>query len=130
MAYAAYLKRSGKIEIPEWTDYCKTATHKDLSPYDADWYYIRAASMARKIYLRGTIGVGMFKRIYGGNGRRGVRGRRFNTSSGSVARTILRNLVNIGVLEEDEDTGMKSLSREGQRDLDRIASSIVTGNAI
>ncbi|XP_065629545.1 small ribosomal subunit protein eS19x [Quercus suber] len=41
-AYAAHLKRSGHVELPEWTDLVKTATFKELAPYDPDWYYIRA----------------------------------------------------------------------------------------
>ncbi|GER42281.1 40S ribosomal protein S19, partial [Striga asiatica] len=31
------------------TDLVKTDVLKELAPYDPDWYYIRAASMARKI---------------------------------------------------------------------------------
>ena len=30
------------MELPEWTDIVKTATFKELAPYDPDWYYIRA----------------------------------------------------------------------------------------
>jgi small subunit ribosomal protein S19e len=41
-AYAAHLKKSGKMELPKWHDLVKTATWKDLAPYDPDWYYIRA----------------------------------------------------------------------------------------
>lgn len=31
-----------QIEVPIWADLVKTATFKELAPYDADWYYIRA----------------------------------------------------------------------------------------
>jgi len=31
-----------QIELPEWTDIVKTGRHKELAPYDPDWYYIRA----------------------------------------------------------------------------------------
>ncbi|KAH0991610.1 hypothetical protein GBA52_003093 [Prunus armeniaca] len=48
-AYAAHLKRYGKIGLPDWTDIVKTGTFKELAPYEPDWYYIRSASMARKI---------------------------------------------------------------------------------
>ncbi|KAJ4957089.1 hypothetical protein NE237_013872 [Protea cynaroides] len=36
-AYTAHLKRSGKMELPHWTDIVKTATFKELGPYDPDW---------------------------------------------------------------------------------------------
>eukprot|EP00966_Prymnesium_polylepis_P019692 454071-Prymnesium_polylepis.1 len=56
IAYAAHLKRIGKIEVPKWADLVKTATHKELAPYDPDWYYIRAAAIARRVYLRAGTG--------------------------------------------------------------------------
>merc|ERR1712129_636596 len=46
IAYAAHLKRIGKIEVPKWADLVKTAAFKELAPYDQDWYYIRAAAIA------------------------------------------------------------------------------------
>jgi hypothetical protein len=30
-----------QIEVPSWVDIVKTATFKELAPYDPDWYYIR-----------------------------------------------------------------------------------------
>ena len=42
VAYASHLKRIGKIEAPKWADLVKTASFKELAPYDPDWYYIRA----------------------------------------------------------------------------------------
>ena len=48
-AYAMHLKRQGKMEIPKWVDLIKTGVQKELAPYDPDWYYIRAASVARNL---------------------------------------------------------------------------------
>ena len=31
-----------QIKLPQWVDIVKTATYKELAPYDPDWYYIRA----------------------------------------------------------------------------------------
>ncbi|TQD88441.1 hypothetical protein C1H46_025965 [Malus baccata] len=56
--------RSCRIELPDWTDIVKMATFKELAADEPDWYYIRSASMSRKIYLRGGLGVGAFRRIY------------------------------------------------------------------
>merc|ERR1712194_698793 len=66
-ALAEHFKRSGKIELPEWHDLIKTATFKEMCPMDPDWYYVRAASIARKVYLRGGTGVGAFSKVYGGS---------------------------------------------------------------
>jgi hypothetical protein len=44
-AYAAYLKRTGKLEVPKWVDLVKTGSYKELAPYDPDWYYVRAGKV-------------------------------------------------------------------------------------
>ena len=59
------------------------------------------ASMARKIYLRGGLGVGAFRRIYGGAKRNGSRPRHFCKSSGSIARHILQQLQNVNIIDLD-----------------------------
>ena len=58
--------RSGKLRVPEWTDIAKTGRHKEQGPADPDWYYIRSASVARHLYLRGGVGVNAIRKIYGG----------------------------------------------------------------
>merc|ERR1712227_1072955 len=72
IAYAAHLKRIGKIEVPKWADLVKTASFKELAPYDPDWYYIRAAAIARRVYLRAGTGVGGLKKAFGGRKHRGT----------------------------------------------------------
>merc|ERR1712037_846117 len=52
-AFSQFLKNSGKVKVPEWADIVKTATHKELAPYDPDWFYVRCASLARHLYMRG-----------------------------------------------------------------------------
>ncbi len=51
----------------------KTGTHKELAPYDPDWYYTRAAAIARKVYLQPGLGVGALQRKFGGARGRGTR---------------------------------------------------------
>ena len=68
VALAAFLKKSGKVKLPEWVDLVKTNVAKELAPYDEDWYYTRLASMARHIYVRSPVGVATMTKIYGGKG--------------------------------------------------------------
>ncbi|KAL2528628.1 40S ribosomal protein S19-3 [Forsythia ovata] len=111
------------MELPEWTDIVKTGVLKELAPYDPDWYYVRAASMARKIYLRGGLGVGAFRRIYGGSKRNGSRPPHFCKSSGSVARHILQQLQEMSIIEMDPRGG-RTITSSGRRDLDQVAGRI------
>ncbi|CAN4115437.1 unnamed protein product [Withania somnifera] len=102
-------------------------TVKDVSPHEFVKAYAahlkRSASMARNIYLRGGIGVGGFRRIYGGNQRNGSRPRHFCKSSGSVARHILQQLQSMSIIDF-EPKGGRRITSSGLRDLDQVAGRI------
>lgn len=125
-AYAAHLKSNDKIQLPSWVDIVKTGPFKELAPYDADWYYIRAASLARKLYMRQNLGVGAFCRQYGGrNNRSGTVPEHFAKASGGLIRHMLKQLENIGLVEKGETKkGGRRITPQGQRDLDLIAARI------
>ncbi|BEJ18147.1 hypothetical protein CspHIS471_0704240 [Cutaneotrichosporon sp. HIS471] len=123
-AYSAHLKRSGKLEIPTWVDIVKTGPQKELAPYDPDWFYVRAAAIARHIYLRKHVGVGALAKLHGTKHRRGVRPGHHRDSATGVERNVVQALEKIGVLEAHPDGGRK-ISQDGMRDLDRIATAVL-----
>merc|ERR1711865_1327195 len=92
----------------------------ELAPYDPDWLYIRAASMVRKIYIRGGMGVGAFRKVYGGQKRRGTMTNIYIKAGGKIARYVLQQLEEMGLVEQDENGGRK-ITNEGQRELDTVA---------
>ncbi|KAJ4300037.1 Protein component of the small (40S) ribosomal subunit [Kalmusia sp. IMI 367209] len=107
-AYAAFLKRVDSKELP---------------PQDIDWYYVRAAAVARHVYMRKTVGVGRLRKVHGSTKNRGSRPSHHVDASGSVDRKVLQSLEKIGVVEQDEDKGGRRITQAGQRDLDRIAQT-------
>jgi len=40
-AYAAHLKRAGKLTVPAWADIVKTGRAQELPPTSNDWFYTR-----------------------------------------------------------------------------------------
>uniref|UniRef100_A0A673UR90 Small ribosomal subunit protein eS19 n=1 Tax=Suricata suricatta TaxID=37032 RepID=A0A673UR90_SURSU len=126
-AFLSVGPRSGKLKVPEWVDTVKLAKHKELAPYDENWFYTRAASTARHLYLRGGAGVGSMTKIYGGRQRNGVMPSHFSRGSKSVARRVLQALEGLKMVEKDQDGGRK-LTPQGQRDLDRIAGQVAAAN--
>lgn len=89
-AFAEHLKVGGSLgELPAWVDYVKTANGRELPPLDSDWFYVRAASVARKVYLNDGIGVGALARWYGKAKYRGTVPRRHHDASRKIIRTIL-----------------------------------------
>ncbi|EEP76948.1 40S ribosomal protein S19-A [Uncinocarpus reesii 1704] len=84
-------------------------------------FYVRAASVARHIYLRKTVGVGRLRKVHGGTKNRGSAPSHHVNASGAVDRKIVQSLEKIGVVEVDEEKGGRRITQSGQRDLDRIA---------
>ncbi|KAI0143522.1 40S ribosomal protein S19 [Xylariaceae sp. FL1272] len=121
--YSSFLKRQGKLPVPGWVDTVKTGVSRELPPQNADWFYVRAAAVARHVYLRKTVGVGRLRKAHGTAKNRGVRPSHHVDASGSVDRKIMQALEKIGVLEQDEEKGGRRISQSGQRDLDRIAQT-------
>lgn len=126
-ALSAFLKKSGKLKVPEWVDTVKLARHKELAPSDDNWFYTRAASTARHLYLRGGVGVGAMIKVYGGRQRNGVCPAHFSVGSRNVARKVLQALEGLKMVEKDPNGGRR-LTPQGQRDLDRIAGQVASAN--
>jgi small subunit ribosomal protein S19e len=82
------------------------------------------ASVARHVYLRKDVGIGALAKLYGGRNNRGNRPSHHADASTNIQRKICQSLEKIGVLEKSENGGRR-ISQDGQRDLDRIATSVV-----
>ncbi|EKX43885.1 small subunit ribosomal protein S19e, cytoplasmic [Guillardia theta CCMP2712] len=124
-AYAAYLKKQDKIKLPEMLDLIKTGPMKELAPYNDNWFYVRCAALARRLYVRQGTGVGGFSKVFGGKKRRGTLPGHFTRASRGILRKALQELENIGVLEKmPEKAGGRRITKKGQQDLDRIACEI------
>ncbi|XP_054349495.1 small ribosomal subunit protein eS19-like [Pongo pygmaeus] len=121
-ALAAFLKKSGQLKVPKWV-----AKHKELALCDENWFYTRAASTARHLYLRGGAGVGSMTKIDGGHQRNGVMPSHFSRGSKSVAHQVLQALEGLKMVEKGQDGGHK-LTPQGQRDVDRITGEVAADN--
>ncbi|KAH7824938.1 putative 40S ribosomal protein S19-A [Monocercomonoides exilis] len=124
---AKHFKNTGAVEMPAWGDYCKTASLKELAPIDPDWYFIRAASIARKIYIRQGTGVGALKDVYGCTVDRGTMPCHHGTASGKIIRLIIHQLEKAKLLEPVPGKfGGRRVTQQGRESLDRIACQVVS----
>nr|CAH7718291.1 unnamed protein product [Callosobruchus chinensis] len=122
-AFASFLKKTGKLRVPEWVDLVKTSKAKELAPYDPDWFYVRCAAVVRHIYIRSPVGVGSLTKIFGSRKRNGTKPSHFCRSAGSISRKALQSLEGLKLIEKSPDGGRK-LTQQGRRDLDRIAAQV------
>ena len=131
-AFAKHLKKGNRIKMPEWATFYKTACYKDLSPYDPDWLYIRAASVAYQLYMRQKVGVNTLRKHYGGKQRNGTCTEHSRISAGKCIRYCLIELERaslVGKMYYENKDGQqvpngKALTKKGTTDMDRIAREI------
>ncbi len=100
-ALAAELKRQHVVVPPEWAAFAKTGSHRERPPADEDWWYTRAASVLRTVYLYGPIGTQKLRTRYGGRKNRGVAPDRFRCAGGNHLRKILQQLEAAKLVKQD-----------------------------
>jgi small subunit ribosomal protein S19e len=111
------------VKAPEWGLFVKTGAGKERPPQREDWWYMRSASVLRKIYTHGPIGVNKLKIKYGSRKNRGHKPERFYEASGKIIRTILQQLEQAGLITKGEKGVHKGriVTPKGKSFLDRIA---------
>ncbi len=80
------------LKDPEWAKFVKTGMAKERPPVALDWFFTRAASVLRTVYLRGPIGVQKLRVKYGSKKNRGHNPEKFYKASGKILRNILQQL--------------------------------------
>jgi small subunit ribosomal protein S19e len=118
-AVAQELKTAGKVQPPEWAAYVKTGVHKDMPPTNPDWWYVRCASVLRRVYIDGPVGVSRLRSYYGGKHRRSVVTPSFAKGSGSIAREALQQLEKAGFIKKLKKG--RQVTPEGQAFLDDMS---------
>lgn len=123
---AEYLKNEvPQVKPPAWARFAKSGTDREYPPLQEDWWYIRAASIMRKLYMRGEpVGIESMRVAYGGRKRYGSSPEHFVKGSGSIIRTIFHQLEKAGFVEKVERKGRK-LTPKGISLLDRLALEIL-----
>jgi small subunit ribosomal protein S19e len=110
------------IEEPSWTAFVKTGAHKERQPDNDDWWYVRCASVLRKIYINGPVGVEKLRTAYGGRKNRGHKPEKFVKGSGNVIRTALQALEKAELVKTTE--AGRVISPKGQSLVDNTAKEV------
>lgn len=106
-----------------WAVFVKTGAFKERAPTDPDWWYVRCASILRKIALNTYIGVSHLRGLYGGRKRRGAKPEHVRKGSGSIVRHSLQQLEKEGLVEIVKGKGRR-VTPKGQSLLDHLAHEI------
>ncbi|MFH0837386.1 MAG: 30S ribosomal protein S19e [Candidatus Aenigmatarchaeota archaeon] len=111
-----------RVHMPEWAKFVKTGVCKQRPPEQHNWWFLRTASLLRKIYLDGPIGVSKLRSYYGGLKNLGHQPSHFRKAGGKIIRTALQELERVGLIEKvNKPKKGRIVTKEGQRFLDKIA---------
>jgi len=119
---AEYLKQVPQIKPPEWASYVKTGSHKERPPANKDWWYVRCASILRKVYLHGPISVSELQSAYGGRKKKRVTPAHHVDAGSSIIRHALHQLEEAGYVAKTPKG--RVITPEGRSLLDRLSTEI------
>lgn len=125
-ALAEALKSEHKqITPPAWIGIVKSGVSRQRIIDEPDFWYVRAASILRQIYIRGTVGVIRLRTRYGGRKNRGSRPAEFKPASGKIIRLILQQTEASGLTEKSKTSKAgRKLTESGKKFLESIAAGV------
>ncbi len=111
---AAKLEGMEQMKPPEWSSLVKTGVHKERPPEQANWWWIRSASVLRKVCISNKeLGVSRLRKAYGGNKNRGHKPEHKFKASGAIIRKILQQLEAAGLMKTEKGKG-RTLTPKGR----------------
>ncbi|RME78957.1 MAG: 30S ribosomal protein S19e [Methanobacteriota archaeon] len=115
-------KLKSAIKKPDFVDLVKSGPHVQRPPEQEDFFFKRAASILRKSYLYGVLGVNRLRRAYGGRKNRGLRPEHKVKAGGKIIREAFKELEKAGLLEKVENG--RRITPKGVALLDNTAKEV------
>jgi len=112
-----------QVNPPAWASVAKTGSHVEKPPQNPDWWYIRSASVLRKVYVHGPIGAERLRADYGGNKGSQVKPAHATKAGKSIVRKILQQLEAAGLIETLKPQGRR-ISKNGRKVLHDLAEEL------
>lgn len=121
-ALAEQMKLIPSVQEPEWARFVKTGSHAERPPTNSDWWFTRAASLMRKLYLHGPVGLSDLKRAYGGTKALHYYPKHHRDAGGSSIRKILKQLEQAELVSKTPKG--RVLTPKGRAMLDKASKDI------
>jgi small subunit ribosomal protein S19e len=114
-----------KVHAPQWASFVRTGMHTERAPTQEDWFYVRCASVMRKLHRMGPVGVSRLASEYGGRRDRGSAPYHAVKGSRSVLTEVFHELEKAGLVTKRNSKG-RMLSPEGQKLLQKATQEVMT----
>jgi small subunit ribosomal protein S19e len=121
---AKYLKDNvDEVQPPAWAVVAKTGSHVEKAPQNPAWWYVRSASILRKVYVHGPVGLEKLRADYGGRKDFGTKPEHAVKAAGSNIRKILQQLEAAGLVQKVNFKG-RVMAPKGRKLLKEIAEDL------
>jgi small subunit ribosomal protein S19e len=121
---AKYLKENvEEVHPPAWASAAKTGVQSEKPPQNPNWWYVRGASVLRKVYIHGPIGLERLRADYGGNKGFRVKPEHAAKAGGSSIRKVLQQLEAAGLVQTVTPQGRR-MSPKGRKLLQEVAEDL------
>jgi small subunit ribosomal protein S19e len=121
-ALAEGMKSLSGMQEPDWAHWVKTGSHTERPPASSDWWFTRAASMMRKLYMHGPLGLSDLERAYGGSKALHYSPKHHRDAGGSSIRRILKQLEQAELVSKTPRG--RVLTPKGRAMLDRASKQV------
>ena len=121
---AEELRKIEAIKPPEWAVFAKTGRHREKSPTNDDWWFIRSAAVLRKVYVYGPIGTTRIAEAFGGKADRGSKPNKAVRGSRSIARLTIQQLETGQLIQKDKDGG-RVVTGKGRKLVDNVSTQLL-----
>ncbi len=121
---AKYLRENvDEVQPPAWAPFAKTGAHVQNQPQSPTWWYTRSASVLRKVYIHGPIGLENLRADYGGRKNRGSKPNRVVKAGGSDIRKVLQQLESAGLVQINRPKG-RVMTPKGRKMMQEVAGDL------
>ena len=112
-----------EVQPPTWASVIKTGSHVEKQPQNPAWWYTRSASILRKVYIHGPIGLEKLRADYGGRKDFGTKPEHAVKAAGSNIRKILQQLEAAGFVQKKDSKG-RIMTPKGRKLLKEVAEDL------
>lgn len=123
-ALANKLKTEDTVKPPEWSSYVKTGSHAERPPQNDEWWYERCASILRKVYVHGPVGLTDLQEMYGGKKKIKFSKNHQRDAGQSAIRKPLQQLEVTGYVKKKKSEG-RIITGKGMSLIDKTSAVIL-----
>ena len=115
--------KSMDFKKPAYVDYVKSGAGKDRLPQDADFWYVRGASILRQVYINGPVGVERLRNRYGNRKEAVVHKKHHVKAGGSIIRDAMAQLEGLQLVEKAQRG--RVITAKGRSFVDKVCNDLL-----